>query len=154
MSCGLPYLANLICHHAGVVALSEKKSEVSPSDVSIAVDRALEEIKGHLSRKAIRQIEGRLDESGRSFFGSLAEVAQGRSGSFRQDDVSALARNDTEAGKLRGAVDVLAADGVLIERYDDDLGVAYRFVEDNVPSYMWLLQARNGRVGFSSATKA
>jgi Cdc6-like AAA superfamily ATPase len=154
MSCGLPYLANLICHHAGVVALSEKKSEVSPSDVSIAVDRALEEIKGHLSRKAVRQIEGRLDESGRSFFGSLAEVAQGRSGSFRQDDVSALARNDTEAGKLRGAVDVLAADGVLIERYDDDLGVAYRFVEDNVPSYMWLLQARNGRVGFSSATKA
>jgi hypothetical protein len=42
----------------------------------------------------------------------------------------------------------------LIERYDDDLGVAYRFVEDNVPSYMWLLQARNGRVGFSSAAKA
>ena len=54
MSCGLPYLANLICHHAGVAALSDNKTEVAPNEVSVAVDLALEEIKGHLSRRAVR----------------------------------------------------------------------------------------------------
>jgi hypothetical protein len=40
-------------------------------------------------------------------------------------------------------LEMLAADGKLVERFEDEFGRQYRFVESAVPQYLWLMMMQS-----------
>ncbi len=59
---GSPYIANLICHHAGHAALDEGRSTVLSSDVANALARAVAEFQGRIGKAAQNQIRKLVDQ--------------------------------------------------------------------------------------------
>ena len=74
--------------------------------------------------------------------GAMAGAAQSSGGAFTLEDISALHAEPGDIAGAKAAIDKLAADKVLIEARDDEFGRTYLFLDESVPSYLWLLAAQ------------
>lgn len=140
---GLPYVASLLGHHAGLASIDEGRLTVTKADVSVAIAEALGELNGRISKRSQLQIAGVVRQGVHKILGALSGAAQLSSGHFNMDDISALYSGAENVSRCKGIVDNLAAEGVLIEAQDGEYGRSYRFIEEGVPSYLWLLAAQS-----------
>jgi hypothetical protein len=138
---GSPYLASLLSHHAGLAALDENRTTVVVEDVTIGIDRALDELRGRISKSSQLQIDQGVSEGMRNILGLLAGAALFAGGRFSAGDIDALYTNPADAAKCKGLISNLAAHKVLVEA-SDQLGKGYRFLEGSVPAYLWITVAR------------
>jgi Cdc6-like AAA superfamily ATPase len=138
---GSPYLASLLSHHAGLAALDNGRTTVVSEDVNLGIDRALEELKGRISKSSQLQIEQGVSEGMRNILGLLAGAALFAGGRFSAGDIEALYTNPADAAKCKGLISNLAAHKVLVEA-SDMVGKGYRFLEGSVPAYLWIIVAR------------
>ena len=139
---GSPYIASLLSHHAGLAAVDKGRLKVTREDVSVAVQQAIAEFQGRISRHSQNQID-KVTKSGVSqILGMLAGASLFNSGRFDSSDIDALYPNAASAANCRDVIDDLAAKGVLLETFEDEYGRAYRFVEESVPPYLWILAAQ------------
>lgn len=138
---GSPYLASLISHHAGLAALDNTRTTVTADDVNVGIDRALDELKGRISKASQLQIEQAVSEGMRNILGLLAGAALFNGGRFSAGDIEALYTNPADATKCKGLISNLAAHKVLVES-SDTVGKGYRFLEGSVPAYLWIIVAR------------
>jgi hypothetical protein len=139
---GMPYAASLLSQHAGLAALSEGRSTVSDDDISAALAEALQEIHSRLSRRAQFQLRTLIREGGHRLLGQIAGVAQFSGGRFTQNDIANTFSNGETSEKCHGLVRRLVAEQSLIESVCDEFGSHYRFVEENVPIYLWFLMSQ------------
>jgi Cdc6-like AAA superfamily ATPase len=136
---GLPYLASLLSHHAGLAALDDGRTKVTVEDVSAAIAEALDELKGRLSRKALTQIGECLRTGSLQSLGALAGSARLSGARFDMNDVAALYPGADSVSRLKAIADDLVSRGLLLTTGEDEVGSFYRFVEEGVPSYLWVL---------------
>jgi Cdc6-like AAA superfamily ATPase len=140
---GLPYVASLISHHAGLIAIDEGRLKVTKADVSVAIAEALGELNGRISKRSQLQIASTVRQGVHKILGALSGSAQLSGGRFNMDDITALYSSPEDVARCKAIVENLASNGVLIEAVDGDYGRTYRFIEESVPSYLWLLAAQS-----------
>ena len=98
---GSPYIANLICHHAGHAALDGGRSTVSPSDVASAVDRAIMEFQGRIPSPAQVHVRRLFEQGRQDALAMTARAALATDGVFDAKQVYKLpARADPESAAL------------------------------------------------------
>lgn len=135
MVLGLPYLASLISHHAGLVALDADRVEVQFKDVEAALETALGEIDLRMAPSARHQIARAVESRKNSELGLLARIALQNSGRLTHRAVKAAV--DTPLAAEEYLQSLKAAFG-LIEPIRDDPDGAYSFIDDGVAQYLWL----------------
>lgn len=136
---GLPYLASLLSHHAGLAALDAGRTNVLVDDVSAAIAEALEELKGRLSRKALMQVGNCVRSGSLQLLGALAGSARLSSIRFDASDIAALYPGADSVARLKALADDLVARDLLLLVGEDEIGPFYRFAEEGVPAYLWVL---------------
>jgi hypothetical protein len=137
---GSPYIANLLCHHAGHIALDQTRSTVLSADVSSAVDRAVAEFQGRIAKPVQVHIR-RLFEQGRGEVMAMAARASLSSdGAFNAREIQAV--NDVDARKAQQVLDQLVADGLIHLVDEDDDGKRYIFIEEGLPTFLWITWAQ------------
>jgi Cdc6-like AAA superfamily ATPase len=143
---GLPYLASLLSHHAGLEAIEKSRLDVTSADVAAAVAKALHEQKSRISKRSQIQIANCIQDGAGMVLGGLSNLAQLSGGAFSVDDLTSAWPGAEGVTLTHSLVKKLAEEGVLLERQEDEFGATYSFAEDSVPIYLWLLAA-NTRFG-------
>lgn len=139
---GSPYLASLLSHHAGLAALDKARTKVSVEDVSLAVDQALAEFRGRISKHSQAQIDQAAKSGVRHVLGVMAGAALFNNGRFDGRDVDALYPSAATAANFKSTVEELATKRILLEFSEDEFGKGYRFSEESVLPYLWILAAQ------------
>lgn len=138
---GSPYLASLVCHHAGLAALDEQHPSVGAVDVVAAMDRGLGEIESRLNRPAVRRVQKLLDEGHGPLLMAIAGVSLRMGGEFEFEDLAAeLGESEFEACK--NLVEKLSKDREMFEFVEDQYRHGYVFIEEGIRQYLWFLGAR------------
>jgi Cdc6-like AAA superfamily ATPase len=139
---GLPYLASLLSHHAGLEAIEKSRLDVTVADAAAAVAKALNEQEARISKRSQGQIAYFLQEGGAVLLGGLSNLAQLGGGAFSVDDLASTWPGPEGAAHAPSLVKKLAAEGILSECREDEFSATYRFAEESVPIYLWLLAAQ------------
>jgi Cdc6-like AAA superfamily ATPase len=140
LASGSPYIASLLCHHAGHVALDQGRSTILASDVSNAVGRAVGEFQGRIGKPAQAHVR-RLFEQGRGEAMAMAARASLTSdGAFSASEVKEI--NSVDTRKAQSVVDQLTADGLISQVDEDDSEKRYAFIEEGLPTYLWISWAQ------------
>ena len=124
--------------------------------MSQAVDQALTEFRGRISKHSLVQIDQAAKSGVRHVLGVMAGAAIFNNGRFDDRDVDALYPSSANAANFKATLEDLAARHVLLEAHDDEFGRGYRFSEEAVLPYLWILAAQQrfleGRKAASAAT--
>lgn len=149
---GSPYIASLICHHAGHAALDQSRGAVLQADVSTAVDRAITEFQGRIATPAQLQVR-RLFEQGRhDALAMAARAALADDGAF---DLSGIqATNEVSARKAQEVLDILLGERLLKSLQAEETGQRYAFVEEGLPTLIWMTWAQRNMNRDSSQPRA
>lgn len=137
---GSPYIANLICHHAGHAALDQGRSTVIPADVANAVDRAIQEFQGRIATPAQVQIRRLFEQGRQDALAMTARAALASDGVFDAVDVESA--NGVPAKKAEDAIHLLTGERLLREIPGEGLSHRYVFVEDGLPTLIWMMWAQ------------
>jgi hypothetical protein len=81
-------------------------------------------------------------EGAHKFLGPLAGVALSTAGEFNKDDMSTLFAGPESLARCEKLIEHLAIAGVLIEAREHESQRSYRFIEESVPSYLWIFTAQ------------
>ncbi len=140
LASGSPYIASLLCHHAGHVALDQGRSTILASDISTAVGRAVGEFQGRIGKPAQAHVR-RLFEQGRGEAMAMAARASLTSdGAFSVSEIKAI--NEVDTRKAQAVVDQLTADGLISQVDEDEIERRYAFIEEGLPTYLWISWAQ------------
>jgi hypothetical protein len=140
LASGSPYIASLLCHHAGHAALDQGRSTILANDISTAVDRAVDEFQGRIGKPAQAHVR-RLFEQGRGEAMAMAARASLTSdGAFSAAEIKSV--NGVDARKAQGVIDNLAADGLISQVDEDETEKRYIFIEEGLPTYLWISWAQ------------
>lgn len=74
--------------------------------------------------------------------GVMAGAALFNNGRFDGRDVDALYPSAANAASFKATIEELASKNVLLEAHDDEYGRGYRFSEEAVLPYLWILAAQ------------
>ncbi len=142
LSNGSPYMTRLICHHASSIALDAGRKSVSRVDVETGLDRMVEEAEGRLSFATAQRVR-RLDISAHEgLLGTIARVASTPDGWFTESEVHAALPSAKDQREAMAIIqNDLAASG-LIEVDAADTESRYRFVDEGLANYLWMIVAR------------
>lgn len=137
---GSPYIANLICHHAGHAALDQGRSIIQPSDVGNAIDRAIAEFQGRIASPAQTHVR-RLFEAGRQdALAMTARAALAADGVFDAADIEESSK--VTARKAHDAIEALNAERLLKTVNPDEVEPRYAFIEEGLPTLIWMMWAQ------------
>jgi hypothetical protein len=139
---GSPYLASLLSHHSGLAAIDKGRANITVEDVSLAVDQALTEFRGRISKHSQVQIDQAAKSGVRHVLGVMAGAALFNNGRFDGRDVEALYPSPANAANFKATIEDLASKQILLEVHEDEYGRGYRFSEESVLPYLWILAAQ------------
>lgn len=137
---GSPYIANLLGHHAGHLALDQGRSTVLPRDVSDSVDRAVVEFQGRIGKPLQGRIRSLFDKGAGELLAMAARTALAGDGPFTPADVQAS--NEVDAKRAQQVLQLLIAERLVSVDDDGDGSSRYEFVEDGLPAYLWISWAQ------------
>ena len=135
---GSPYLATLMGHHAALNALDDQRVRVGRGDVLTAIGAAILEFQGRMSGRSRALLKKYAASQWTPYMGIVAGVSLLANGAFRMDDLWASTVNADNARRCEEAVAELMKVGLLLEIQLEE-GRLYRFAEDGIAAYLWLL---------------
>jgi Cdc6-like AAA superfamily ATPase len=144
---GFPYLATLLSHRSALVAIDRGRVVVDDQDVNAATAEVVEEFRGRVSRRSLAQIDTVARDGMLPGLGAIAGAAQTFGGWFVESDVGAQHGDSAARGQVGALLERLTRDRQLIESRPEDANVAYHFVEESVPAYLWLASGVAGATG-------
>lgn len=149
---GSPYIANLLCHHASHTALDKTRSIVTPPDVAVAVDQALDEFQARIAKSTLAVIV-RLTERGFGEAMALAAKAatQATDGQFTAADVAG--GGEISQPEAQQILDFLLKEK-LMTQMESDQGKRYAFTEDGLPPVLWMKRAKQNAFNASMQAAA
>lgn len=149
---GLPYFGSLLSHHAGLIALGEGRMAVTAGDVDGAILEVLRELEGRISRRSRAQVARCVPDASPSSVAAVAVAAQSSGGIFTLDDIAASEGGPEHLARCEHLIECLVAEGLAMSApREGDGRPAWRFAEDSVAPYLWLLAAR-ARAGAGDET--
>ena len=137
---GSPYIASLLCHHAGHAALDQGRATVLACDVSNAVERAVLEFQGRIAKPVQSHIRRLFVQGHGEAMAIAARAALSTDGNFDVSDLTAV--DDVDARKAKHILDLLFAENLLVILDEDEAGHRYAFVEESLPTYLWISWAQ------------
>jgi Cdc6-like AAA superfamily ATPase len=140
VSLGSPYIANLLCHHAGHAALDEGRSTVLPRDVSGAVDRAVGEFQARIAKPVQARIRALTEQGSGEALATAARAALSGDGSFGIAELQAY--GDVDAKRAQQVLQLLSTENILMPDSDDDGGLRMVFAEEGLPTFIWMSWAQ------------
>ncbi len=142
LSNGSPYMTRLICHHASGIALDDKRLTVSRQDVEAGLDRMVEEAEGRLAYATANRMQ-RVDiKHQAALLGVIARVASTPDGWFSLQDLLAGSQDEAQG---QAALGILQNDLIAFGLVDSDTTDGesrFRFVDEGLANYLWMLVAR------------
>ena len=135
-----PYIASLLCHHAGHVALDQGRSTILAADVSQAVVRAVDEFQGRIGKPAQAHVRRLLSQGRAESMAMAARASLTSDGAFSASDVRAV--NEVDARKAQAVIDQLATDGLIQQVDEDEVEKRFTFIEEGLPTYLWITWAQ------------
>lgn len=143
LSNGTPYLARLICHHASNIALDDERTLITKADVEDCLERMAEEAEGRLEVATSKRVRKLDVVKNREVLGTIARVASTPNGWFSAND---FAKNPAHADHLDAAIKLIESNLVKIGLIEMDATgdePQYRFVDEGVPNFLWMIVARS-----------
>ncbi|HEY4276542.1 MAG TPA: ATP-binding protein [Rhizomicrobium sp.] len=140
---GSPYIASLISLNASIFALETGHTNVTGENAAAAIKLAVREFKSRLSNRCQGLLWKTVREGQTRALGALAGTALLGGGSFRKEDIRAAMANSDTIRRCEELIAQLVASDLLIEMPSED-SVIYRFVEDSIAPYLWLLSTHMG----------
>lgn len=140
VSRGSPYIANLICHHACHAALDGQRSSVYAADVASAVDRAIVEYEGRVPTPAQVHVRRLFDQGRQDALAMTARAALAGDGTFDALDIEAA--SEIAVRKAQEAIDALVDERLLEPIPTEAVHQRYRFIEDGLPTLIWMIWAQ------------
>jgi Cdc6-like AAA superfamily ATPase len=137
---GSPYIANLICHHAGHAALDGGRSTVVPADVAAAVDRTILEFQGRIATPAQQHVRRLFDQGRQDVLAMTSRASLAADGVFDVADVEST--NHISARKAQDAIEILMGENLLKPMAGGDGNARYSFVEEGLPTLIWMIWAQ------------
>lgn len=137
---GSPYIANLICHHAGHAALDQGHATVLPGDVASAVDRAILEFQGRIPTPAQTRVRRLFEQGRQDALAMTARAALGADGVFDTGDLESA--NQITARKAQEATELLVTEGLAKASPGEGPTQRYAFVEEGLPTLIWMIWAQ------------
>lgn len=147
---GSPYIANLICHHAGHAALDAGRSTVAAADVANAVDRAILEFQGRIPTPAQVQVRRLFEQGRQDTLAMTARAALATDGVFDINDIETA--NAITAKKAQEALETLSSERLLKSAPSDETVQRYAFVEEGLPTLIWMMWAQRNLNREAAAT--
>lgn len=132
-ACGSPYLASLLAQHAALYAVDAGRQSVQAGDVAQAVALTVTELAQRLSERTIRVIT-RLRVTDGAALARIAEASLVHGGRIEPGE------GLLDAPTRKTITDIAIPNGVM-EACGEDGEALYRFTEESIASYLWLLQA-------------
>jgi len=151
VSRGSPYIANLICHHAGHAALDQGRATVLPTDVASAVDRAILEFQGRIPTPAQAQVRRLFDQGRQDALAMTARAALAADGVF--DAAGIESANEISARKAQEAIETLTSERLLKTIQGEEMQPRYAFVEEGLPTLIWMMWAQRNLNGELAAPR-
>ena len=132
---GWPYIAVLVCHHAGLHALDVGRDVVLEDDISAALDTAIGEVRPRMRKRIAQQVDRLLEEGAGKALMTLAGASLAAGGEFGPADITSVAAKAADANDAKRVAEKLAEDQLIIQKRDD--GPRYGFVDDSLAPYLW-----------------
>ena len=137
---GSPYLASLLCHHAGHAALDMGRSTVLPADVAQAVDETVADFESRIPKPLRAHVRRLFDQGKAEPMALAARAALAADGLFSVADL--VASSELTARKAQEIVEMLAMERVLKAANEADGEARYAFVEDGLATLIWMTWAQ------------
>jgi Cdc6-like AAA superfamily ATPase len=141
---GWPYIATLICHHAGLNALDAGRDVVRQEDVSAALEASLSELRARMPRHMSHQVDRLLESGAGKPLTLLAGASLSGGADFALADLEKVGATAAEVTTAKRLVEQLASEELMMKVREAPTGRRYVFAEDSLPPYLWftgLLQA-------------
>jgi Cdc6-like AAA superfamily ATPase len=138
---GSPYIANLICHHAGHACLDQGRSTVIPADVANAIDRSIIEFEGRIATPAQQHVRRLFQQGRQDALAMTARAALAADGTFEVTDIEQV--NQVSAAKAKDAIGAIQSERLLRTVHSDEVGQRYAFVEEGLPTLIWMIWAQH-----------
>ena len=143
LSNGSPYVARLICHHSSGLAMDGGRTNVVLADIVASLERMVEEAEGRLAHGPAQRVRRLEIGDGAALLGAIARVASTPDGWFsRSELVEGIGSGDDATAAIAMVEKTLIPAG-LIETGVDDPEPRFRFIDEGLPNYLWLMVARN-----------
>jgi len=141
---GLPYFASLLSHHAGLIALGQGRMVVRASDIGAAFADVLHELEGRVSKRSQALLARFVPSGSPEGLAAVAVAAQSSGGQFTLEDIAILAGGAAHVDECKQLLGDMVASDLVVEgmRQGASPRPAYRFAEDSVPAYLWLLAVK------------
>ena len=146
LSNGSPYLARLFVHHAGTVALDAGRLTIGRDDVEAALGQALQEAAARLTCQSRAVADQLLDSGNEAFVGAVARAAATPDGWFTLADVLVRLPAENVAEEVAAGIRHLARIPGLLEAEENVLQARFRFIDEALPTYLWMGVAGRGAV--------
>ncbi len=143
LSNGSPYLARLVCHHAGINALNDGRMDVDIKDINLGLDEIVEEAENRLTPAARSRKAELLGAKDIAVLGAIARGASTPDGSFTLDDVKAHLSDKTSDAAVTAELKRIGDMGGLLEQTTGIAGTIYRFTDEALPFFIWMSVARS-----------
>lgn len=143
LSNGSPYLARLVCHHAGINALNDGRMDVDIKDINLGLDEIVEEAENRLTPAARSRKAELLGAKDIAVLGAIARGASTPDGSFTLDDVKAHLSDKTSDAAVTAELKRIGDMGGLLEQTSGVAGTIYRFTDEALPFFIWMSVARS-----------
>lgn len=131
---GLPYLANLLCQHAGIAALDRQATAVERVDVVEAVQQTVDEIRDRISQDSKFHISKAIADGHAHLLGVIARAALYTGGRVVPEQMKDVVGGEDVSALLES----LSQNYHLLARIPGDLANAYGFAEEGVPIFLWM----------------
>lgn len=142
LSNGSPYMTRLICHHASGIALDDGRFSIVLRDIEIGLDRMVEEAEGRLAHSTAQRVR-RLEIGGQSaLLGSVARAASTPDGWFTKTELQLALASPAEGEAALKLIDSMLVPAGLIEVGSADPEARFRFIDEGLPNYLWMMVAR------------
>lgn len=136
---GSPYLVRLIAYHSSMIALDAGRYDVREEDVATGLERMVEETEARLPVLVAQRV--RIADPGAypQPLAELAAMAGTPNGWFTLE-------GQKPAPQVRSLIEKFTSAGLLEHRRDPaGEGEALHFIDEGLPSYLWMLAARASR---------
>ncbi|MET0270539.1 MAG: ATP-binding protein [Sphingomonas sp.] len=140
LAAGSPYIAGLLGQHAGISAVNRGTADVSVEDVASAIAGAADEVRHRISEDSLYVLAKAIGDGHQTQLAQLAHAALRHGGRF---DAGALTNPSLDADARARFLAQVADAYRLIERIESDPAGRYRFREESVPMYLWMVEARD-----------
>ena len=139
-SCGSPYLASLLGQFSGLNAIDDQRRVVDSDDVAKAIKVAVDEIEQRVSEGSIEKIRQCLAGTQGGALSQLARIAMLKGGRI---DTKASMDNDVAASECERAIAALGTASSLVRKLPGAVDGRYEFVEEGLPTYIWMRVTRD-----------